>query len=73
MLIDIDTSKDIIISRFGGIGDAVMQTPLLKNIKRKLPDKNLIFITDTYAKHIFKDADFVDQVITFDKSLASTY
>lgn len=73
MLVDIGNSDSIIVSRFGGIGDAVMQTPLLRNIKRKYPDKELIFITDPESKSIFENANFVDRIIGFDKSLSDTY
>ncbi len=71
-MIDITTCKSIVISRFGGIGDIVMLTPLLRGIKSLFPEIKLILVTDPISTTIAGKFPFVDEVYGFDKSLKSS-
>ena len=50
------------------VGDAVMTIPALREIRRIFPDAQIALHTRSWAEGIFRDADFIDQIITFDKS-----
>ena len=43
--------KHIILSRFGGLGDMVMMSPLLKGIKLLYPDTKLTVVGEENAIH----------------------
>ena len=64
--------KKIVLSRFGGIGDVVMLTPILKGIKKIHPDIVLTLVTDKVSTEFAKKFPFVDNVYYYDKTLYST-
>ena len=53
----------IIISRLDNIGDVVMTTPILYQLKRKFPEAKLIFIVRTIASPAVDRLPFIDKVI----------
>jgi len=64
--------------RLGGIGDVIMTTPLLKAIKRLLPNCHLIYATDlNYANGALADVishnPYVDSIISNEKIDDSEY
>jgi heptosyltransferase-2 len=48
------------------IGDAVMSIPALRELRRIFPDANISLHTRSWAKGIFRDADFIDEILTFE-------
>ncbi len=50
------------------IGDAVMQIPALRGLRRVFPDAQLTLHTRAWAQGIFEDADFIDEILTFETS-----
>ena len=65
--------KHIILSRFGGLGDMVMMSPLLKGIKTLYPDIKLTVVGNTNAKQLMEAYPFVDEYLTFDKTKKSSW
>lgn len=57
----------ILVRGTNWIGDAVMTIPALRELNRVFPDAHLTLWTRPWAEAIFRDADFVDEIITFDK------
>lgn len=57
----------ILIRGTNWIGDAVMTIPAMRELNRIFPDSQLTLWTRPWAEGIFRDADFVDEIITFDK------
>lgn len=57
----------ILIRGTNWIGDAVMTIPAMRELNRIFPDSHLTLWTRPWAEGIFRDADFVDEIITFDK------
>lgn len=57
----------ILIRGTNWIGDAVMTIPAMRELNRIFPDAHLTLWTRPWAEGIFRDADFVDEIITFDK------
>ena len=62
----------LILSRFGGLGDMVMLTPLLRGIKVLYPNVTLTVVGHPNARDIMTRCPFVDEYFTYDKSLHDT-
>ena len=58
----------ILVRGTNWIGDAVMQIPALRQLRRVFPDASLTLHTRAWAQGIFEDADFVDEILTFETS-----
>lgn len=58
----------IVVRGTNWIGDAVMQIPALREIRRAFPNSRITLATRSWAKGIFEDADFIDEILPFEKS-----
>jgi heptosyltransferase-2 len=58
----------ILVRGTNWIGDAVMQIPALRGLRRVFPAASLTLHTRAWAQGIFEDADFVDEILTFETS-----
>jgi len=58
----------ILIRGTNWVGDAVMSIPALRELRRLFPAAGITLHTRSWAEGIFRDADFVDEILTFDKS-----
>ncbi len=56
--------KKIVISRLDNIGDVVMTTPILYQLKKKYPEAKLIYIVRTVAAPAVDRLPFIDEVIS---------
>lgn len=56
----------ILIRGTNWIGDAVMTIPALREIRRLFPDAHITLQTRKWAEGIFRDADFLDEILAFD-------
>ncbi|HMS40191.1 MAG TPA: lipopolysaccharide heptosyltransferase II [Pyrinomonadaceae bacterium] len=63
-----EKKQKIIIRGTNWVGDAVMSIPALRELRRIFPDAFLTLHTRTWAKGIFCDVDFLDEILTFDKT-----
>ena len=50
----------ILVRGTNWVGDAVMQIPALRELRRIFPDAKISLHTRSWAKGIFEDADFLD-------------
>jgi heptosyltransferase-2 len=57
----------ILVRGTNWIGDSVMSIPALRELRRIFPDSQIALHTRSWAYGLFRDADFIDEVITFDK------
>ncbi|HXG86311.1 MAG TPA: hypothetical protein VNI84_19995, partial [Pyrinomonadaceae bacterium] len=48
------------------VGDAVMTIPALRELRRIFPESKTTLHTRSWAKGIFEDADFIDEILTFE-------
>lgn len=56
------------------LGDVVMAVPALRELRRVLPDAHLAVVARSGTADIFIDADFVDEVMVYDRAgLASAW
>ena len=58
----------IVVRGTNWIGDAVMTIPALRELRRIFPDAKITLHTRAWAKGIFQDADFLDEILTFESS-----
>jgi heptosyltransferase-2 len=56
----------ILVRGTNWIGDAVMAIPALRRLRRAFPDAAITLHTRSWAEGIFRDADFIDEILTFD-------
>ncbi len=48
------------------VGDAVMSVPALRQLRRIFPAAEITLHTRSWAKGIFQDADFIDEILVFE-------
>lgn len=58
----------ILVRGTNWVGDAVMTIPALRQLRRIFPEAKITIHTRSWAEGIFRDADFVDKILTFDKT-----
>ncbi len=58
----------ILVRGTNWIGDAVMSVPALRELRRIFPDDRITLHTRSSADGLFCDADFIDELVTFDKA-----
>ncbi len=58
----------IIVRGTNWIGDAVMSIPALRELRRIFPDSHISLHTRDWADGLFRDADFIDDLVTFEKN-----
>lgn len=57
----------ILVRGTNWIGDAVMSVPALRELRRIFPDSRITLHTRSWADGLFGDAEFIDELVTFDK------
>lgn len=60
--------RKIIVRGTNWVGDAVLTIPALRELRRIFPDAFITLHTRSWAEGIFRDADFLDEILTFDKT-----
>ena len=58
----------ILVRGTNWIGDAVMSIPALRELRRIFPDATITLHTRSWADGLFRDAAFIDELVTYDKS-----
>jgi heptosyltransferase-2 len=57
----------ILVRETNWIGDAVMSIAALRELRRIFPDSHITLHMRSWADALFRDADFIDELVTFDK------
>ena len=57
---------NIVVRGTNWVGDAVMTIPALRELRRIFPDSKITLHTGIWAEEIFRDADFIDEILTFE-------
>lgn len=58
----------IVVRGTNWIGDAVMTIPALRELRRAFAGAHITLCTRGWAEGIFADADFIDEILPFDKA-----
>jgi len=67
MEIDATSIKRVLIRGTNWVGDAVMSVPAMREIRRCLPESRISLLIRPWVSDVYGKADFLDEVITFDK------
>jgi len=57
---------NILVRGTNWIGDAVMSVPALRRLRAAFPDSRIVLHTRSWADGLFRDADFIDEIVTYD-------
>ena len=57
----------ILITRTDRIGDVILSTPVIKNLRLAYPDSYIAFICRPYTKNILEGNPYLDEIIIYDK------
>ncbi|MBA2334485.1 MAG: lipopolysaccharide heptosyltransferase II [Blastocatellia bacterium] len=67
-LLLLPTEMNIVVRGTNWIGDAIMTIPALRELRRIFPDAGIVLHTRSWAESIFRDAVFIDEIVTFEKA-----
>ena len=62
--------KRVVVRGTNWVGDSVMTVPALRALRRVLPEASITLVVRPSAKGIFQDADFIDQLLIYDRHSA---
>ena len=57
----------IVVRGTNWIGDSVMSVPALRLLRQLFPNDEITLHTRSWAEGIFRDADFIDRILTYDR------
>jgi len=61
----------VLVLRFSSIGDIVLTTPVVRNLKQQLSGAEVHYCTKSQFRILFEDNPYIDKVFYLDKSLNS--
>lgn len=64
----ISDAKHVLIVRLDEIGDAVLMTPFLRELRRNLPDAKISVVTKPAVTNLLERCPYVDAVLSYDWS-----
>ncbi len=59
--------KRVVVRGTNWVGDAVMTIPALRELRRALPRAHITLATRPWAEGLFRDADFLDDILIYDR------
>lgn len=62
----------ILVIRFSSMGDIIYTTPVVRCLKKQLPDAEVHFLTKPAFKYIYDDNPYVDKLLLLKPALAET-
>jgi heptosyltransferase-2 len=62
------TINRIVVRGTNWVGDAVMTVPALRQLRRLFPDAHITLATRSWARGLFEDAEFIDDVMVHEGS-----
>jgi heptosyltransferase-2 len=63
-----DLIKKILIIKPGAIGDTLLSTPVIENLRFNFPDAEINYLTQKFCKEVLADNPFISRVLTYDLS-----
>jgi heptosyltransferase-2 len=65
--IEREAIRRVVVRGTNWVGDAVMTTPALRELRRVLPRAHITLATRSRARGLFADADFIDDLLVYDR------
>jgi heptosyltransferase-2 len=59
--------RRVVVRGVNWVGDAVMTIPALRELRRVLPHAHITLATRSWAEGLFRDADFLDDLLIYDR------
>lgn len=59
--------KRVVVRGTNWVGDAVMTIPALRELRRVLPSAHITLATRPWTEALFRDADFLDDILIYDR------
>ncbi len=59
--------KNILVVNLSLIGDVILSTPVIRNLKLNYPDASIRFLTVPWSKEVVANNPYLDEVIVYDK------
>ena len=59
--------KKILIVRLDRLGDVVLSTPVIKNLRGAYPDSYIAFMVRPYTSQVVEGNPYLNEVIVYDK------
>lgn len=73
MKINKDEVRKILVIKFGGIGDVLMSTPVLPNLREYFPHAHIDYLTLIKNRDVLMDNHYIDRVLTFDARIDKSW
>jgi len=70
--IDKDKIKKVLIIKPSAIGDVLLSTPVIENLRHNLPGAEINFLTQKYCRDVITGNPFLNRVLTYDLSTDSS-
>jgi heptosyltransferase-2 len=71
--LDRNNIKRIVVRGTNWVGDAVMTIPALRELRRLFPEAQLTLATRPWAEALFRDADYLNEVLVYDRQGLGTF
>lgn len=68
-MISSEKINKILLIKLRAIGDVVLSTIVLKNLREYFPDAEIDFLTESYCRDVIQDNNLIDEVITLNKKV----
>ncbi len=65
--------KKILLIELAGVGDAVLSSPAIRNLKRNYPDSYICFLAFTGLAELMQKSPYLDRVFVFRKGLKGIF
>ncbi|CAG1772126.1 partial ADP-heptose--LPS heptosyltransferase 2, partial [uncultured bacterium] len=58
--------KKILVMKPGAIGDVLLSTPVIQNLRHNFPDAVINFLTQSYCRDVLVDNPYLTRVLSYD-------
>ncbi len=66
MQFDKSRVNKILVIKPGAIGDVLLSTPVIENLRHNFPDAEINFLTQSYCREVLNGNPFLNRVLTYD-------
>lgn len=66
MKFDKSNIEKILVIKPGAIGDVLLSTPVIENLRHNFPDAEIHYLTQTFCKDVLTDNPYLTRVLTYD-------
>ncbi|MDD5363577.1 MAG: glycosyltransferase family 9 protein [Ignavibacteria bacterium] len=73
MKINRDEIRKILVIKFGGMGDVLLSTPVLPNLRAYFPEAEIDYLTLIKNRDILMDNHYINRVLTYDSRIDRSY